>query len=671
MKKLFPFVRFSTAAALCLGTVAANADYVTPRVPPPANTALALSLATPSNKHHHPPYLRTVTSINDDGPGSLRQAIANSAPGDRIDFALRLPATIVLSKTLVISVDLTVLGPGPESLTVMRNPAPDAPSFRVFEVDAGVVTLAGMTIRNGSAFSGTNIHDNVGGAILNRSTLTVCNCVITGNQALTTDWGTKFNPSVSLGFGAGIFSDTGSELILVNSTLSGNQASAAGGAICTHYADLVVATGCTLSGNTADLQGGGVNFQGLTGTFQNCTISGNATPPAGTGSAYLIVTYPGERATLTLTACTVARNLGSAIGACALATLGDGSCTNRLLSTLVADNDGPNFFLDGNPVLRSLGHNLDSDGTSGLVNGAHGDLVGKAASPIDAKLAPLQDNGGPTLTMALLPGSPALNAAACSDASGVPLPIDQRGFPRSHVKGCDIGAFENQAPMLVCPASRTLYHGGPLDPVSTSLAATVSDQDGDPLTVIWSVNGISKQTDIVAATHPPKPTVVTFNLPLHLGTDIVNVWVSDGKAMPVACSTRVIVRERTPPRIISIKAVPNVLWPPNGKLVPVHVVVQAISDSGPVTSRITSVRSNEPPDGRQPDWIITGDLSLLLRAESSPQGHGRVYTITVQCRDAAGKTSTGTVLVTVPHDRAGGPGHRDGGPDDRSGGRDD
>jgi hypothetical protein len=395
----------------------------------------------------------------------------------------------------------------------------------------------------------------------------------------------------------------------------------------------------------------------LTGTFQNCTFSGNATPPEGPGSAYLLITFPGERATLTLTACTIARNLGSTNGACALAMVGDFGCTNRLLSTLVADNDGPNFFLDGNPVLQSLGHNLDSDGTSGLVNGVNGDLVGKVASPIDAKLAPLHNNGGPTLTIALFPGSPALGAAACSDANGAPLPVDQRGFPRSQATGCDIGAFENQAPMLICPASQILYRGGPHDPAFATLAATVSDQDGDPLTVIWSVNGIARQTTVVTATHPPKPRVVTFNLPLSVGTKIVNVWVSDGKAMPVACSTRVIVRDRTPPRIISIKAVPSVLWPPNGKLVPVKVVVQAVSDNGPVTSRVTSVRSNEPPSGREPDWVITGKLSLLLRAERSPHGDGRVYTITVECRDAAGNTSTGKVLVTVPHDNGGGPGH--------------
>jgi hypothetical protein len=318
---------------------------------------------------------------------------------------------------------------------------------------------------------------------------------------------------------------------------------------------------------------------------------------------------------------------------------------------------GPNFAFYGTFTSQTLGHNLDSDGTSGFVNGANGDLVGTVASPIDAKLSPLQDNGGPTLTMALLPGSPALGAAACSDAEGAPLTVDQRGFPRPHVTGCDIGAFENQAPTLICPVAQTLERRGSHGASSVKLAATVADPDGDALTVVWSVNGIARQTNAVAATHPPESQVVTFKASFSLGTNIVTVWVSDGKAVPVACSTSVIVRDRTPPRIISIKANPSVLSPPDGKLVPVTVVVQAVDESGPVTSRIVSVRSDEPMIGSQPEWTITGDLSLLLRAERSPHGNGRVYTITVQCSDAFGNTSTGTVLVTVPRDAGGGPGH--------------
>jgi hypothetical protein len=83
-------------------------------------------------------------------------------------------------------------------------------------------------------------------------------------------------------------------------------------------------------------------------------------------------------------------------------------------------------------------------GTGGLANGINGNLVGSSESPIDPLLGPLQDNGGPTLTHALLPGSPAINVG---DPGFTPPPdFDQRGAPYSRIAGgrIDIGAFEVQ-----------------------------------------------------------------------------------------------------------------------------------------------------------------------------------------------------------------------------------
>ncbi len=79
-----------------------------------------------------------------------------------------------------------------------------------------------------------------------------------------------------------------------------------------------------------------------------------------------------------------------------------------------------------------------SDGASLTGFTAPGDLTGSQASPLDPKLGPLADNGGPTLTMALLPGSPAIDAG---DTSLAP-PTDQRGFPRPFGPTADIGAYE-------------------------------------------------------------------------------------------------------------------------------------------------------------------------------------------------------------------------------------
>jgi hypothetical protein len=540
MKQLFPLVLCSTAAALCVSAVSSHADFIAPRVPPAASKPLVRSQAAAGL-----PAVRCVTSTRDDGPGSLRQAIATAAPGDLVKFSLRLPATITLTGPLIIRQDITVLGPGPDRLTVMRSRQPHTPSFSVFDVEAGSVTLAGITIRNGMAFSGTNIHDNVGGGILNRGNLTVSNCVITENSAPTTDWGTNVpdpNFQYSLGYGAGIFSDRG-QLTVLNSTISGNQATAGGGGIYAFETLPFFAQGCTVSGNFAAMEGGGVNFQGHAGTLQNCTIAGNATAPDGAGSGIANVAFGAEPpTTFTVTACTVVGNTGTTNGVFGIGALNnDQGLTNQLLSTLIAANFGPNFSAIGANTLQSLGNNLDSDGTSGLVNGANGDLVGSVASPIDAQLSPLQDNGGPTFTVALLPGSPALGTGACTDAQGAPLLVDQRDFPRLQGTGCDIGAFENQAPTLRCPPAQTVTVHGSHNSAKVSLRACVADPDGDALAVVWSVNGVPCQTNYVAAAHPPEPDQVEFKASYGLGVNTVGVLVSDGKAAPVECSTTVTV----------------------------------------------------------------------------------------------------------------------------------
>ena len=84
----------------------------------------------------------------------------------------------------------------------------------------------------------------------------------------------------------------------------------------------------------------------------------------------------------------------------------------------------------------------------------------------------------------------------------------------------------------------------------------------------------------------------------------------------------------------------------------IAAIVSDLVDPSPVT-KIISVSSNEPDDGpgdgnRSPDWQITGDLTLLLRAERSGRGTGRIYTITVESRDSFGNAAVQTVTVFVP-----------------------
>jgi hypothetical protein len=107
-----------------------------------------------------------------------------------------------------------------------------------------------------------------------------------------------------------------------------------------------------------------------------------------------------------------------------------------LLNTIIAQNTGNAPDVSG--AFLSLGHNLigATDGSSGFP--MSGDLVGSSDFPLDPNLGPLTNNGGPTLTMALLPGSPAIDAGDNS----VALLTDQRGFPRVVGPAMDIGAYE-------------------------------------------------------------------------------------------------------------------------------------------------------------------------------------------------------------------------------------
>ena len=107
------------------------------------------------------------------------------------------------------------------------------------------------------------------------------------------------------------------------------------------------------------------------------------------------------------------------------------------------------------------------------------------------------------------------------------------------------------------------------------------------------------------------------------------------------------VVDATPPTIQSVSASPCVLSPPNHQLVPVTLTVVASDPCDPApVSKITSVTCNETvADG---DVQITGNLTVTLAASRNPSGGGRVYTITVECRDASGNASTACATVTVP-----------------------
>jgi predicted outer membrane repeat protein len=215
-------------------------------------------------------------------------------------------------------------------------------------------------------------------------------------------------------------------LTVRNSTLTGNSTTTEGGGIGNNGGTLTVINS-TLSGNIAWFDGGGIaNFDGSV-TVINSTLSGNSADDNGDD----ILNFSG---TLTL--------------------------ANTIIANSVYDSECVSF-----DTVIDQGHNLieDSSDTCGLSHGVNGNIIG-----LDPNLGPLQDNGGPTFTHALLEGSPALDAgnnAICADPDTV-NGLDQRGItrPQPTTGTCDIGAFERE---VASPA--TLYQQ--VQGVRTALAA--------------------------------------------------------------------------------------------------------------------------------------------------------------------------------------------------------
>jgi hypothetical protein len=186
---------------------------------------------------------------------------------------------------------------------------------------------------------------------------------------------------------------------------------------------------------------------------------------------------------------------------------------------------------------------------------------------------------------------------------------------------------DNMPPSIFAPADMLIEASGP-GGTTVSFTVTASDDIDGPVSVTASPSSGSS---------------------FPLGATIVNLTAADSAGNSSHASFTVTVRDTTAPVITSLSASPNVLQPPNHKMIPVTVTAVATdtADVAPVT-QIILVSSNEPGTGT--DWQVTGPLTLELRAERAGNADGRIYTITVESRDASGNATTHTVTVTVPHD---------------------
>lgn len=363
---------------------------------------------------------------------NLPSGVAISGDDDTRVFDIQAGKTVVMNKLQIIDGEVAGDGGGIRNAGTLTLNNCEVFSNESSDDGAGIFSSGPLTL-NATVVS-SNASGSTGGGLVAEGLLTLTGCTIIGNTASSN--------------GGGLYGNDVTATITA-STFESNSSggSPGGGAIDNDNDGTMTLTGCTLSGNSADTKGGAIENDG-TLSLTACTVSGNTA----TGNGGAIEHVAGV---LTLTSCTLTGNSGDVGGAID----GDGTSTIRLYSCTVAANHATNngggieettgtFLLENTIVAANtavisapdlkvsgintqLGVNLVSS-----TDGLGGSFSGIVTSP---NLGALGNNGGETLTMLPLPGSPAIDAGGATA-----LTVDQRGLPRVAGAAVDIGAVEVQ-----------------------------------------------------------------------------------------------------------------------------------------------------------------------------------------------------------------------------------
>lgn len=294
-----------------------------------------------------------------------------------------------------------------------------------------------MNIVSSAIYSNTGGAGSQGGGFYNSGTLNLTTTKVYSNVA---------------SFGGGMYNFAG-VVSIISSTLRYNNA-LDGGAF---YSNLnlsgknsATVLNSTISNNTAS----GANPNGLGGgivagtsvTLTNVTVSGNSARIGGG-----LWMSPGTTQTISLNNTTITLNTATESSGGYLS----GGNTNNVKNSIIAKNTANSGSPDcGGDAITSQGYNILGKNTGCTFFGTTGDQIGTGGSPIDPKLGPLANVGGPSAVHLLLSGSPAIdtgNPAAPGSGGDACAAIDQRGFVRPIGAQCDIGAFEGTGAGLYLP----------------------------------------------------------------------------------------------------------------------------------------------------------------------------------------------------------------------------
>jgi hypothetical protein len=508
------------------------------------------------------------SSINAD---AFRTALTSAGSGGTVDVAGFCGGATVAGggtdNVAVISDPVTVQGGYPVNVTqtsttpdFSATPDPDTndtvlsgqQTGRVLYVNnsTGTVSLDGLTIREGnsigndgggisslgalevsdSTISG-NSADFGGGGILNSGTLTVADSTISSNTANGASGGgirndgsgevTVENSIISnnttSNSGGGI-SSFGGTLTVADSTINDNFASGDGGGIVNDFDGTVEVTASTISGNVADNAGGGISSASGTATITDSTISGNSATGFGGGGIL-------NSSTLTMTTSTISDNTATTGGG--ILNSSTLTVTNSTISGNSADNGGginnSETLTLANTIVANSTSGGDYDGDAPTLEGSNivedGSVTGANVINADPNLGPLQNNGGPTLTHLPLAGSPAINTGDNTVATDAGLTTDQRGETRIVDGTVDIGAVEEQNPVVTPTATPTNTPTNTPSSTPTNTATSTPSSTPTPTEDIYNPPTLTP-TSIVSPTATPtlSPTATPTGSPTATAT---------------------------------------------------------------------------------------------------------------------------------------------------------
>ena len=449
----------------------------------------------------------TATNCTDLVPGNctLRDAALAALDGDTINFDASI-SLITLAGGTVETTAVNIIGPGASSLTITTTAA--AGSYDLFSVEGiGDAVISGLTVtknRIKSLNDGKFTLDGVtvsgstgayGGALYagNDGELEIIDSTFENNTATTnggavyiyndndaTISGSTFTNNESLGDGGAIFGEIHYNVTIVDCTITGNSAADDGGGLA-FYAKkpdnvlsitdttidandagdlggglkidaqdplIVSITNSTVSNNTAQTDAGiGFDDPGITATINNSTISANAAL-YGSGGVYI-----GSGSSLTVNQSTISANssAGSYTGTDGGGIqLGDNTSVVTLSGSIVSGNSSGVAGAADFGLYSSLASDTASiTATNSLIGEVDSRITVNGTNNVSSTnpmLGALANNGGPTKTMALLTGSPAIDAGPNPVATFTGNEFDQRGAGYARIVGglVDIGAFELQ-----------------------------------------------------------------------------------------------------------------------------------------------------------------------------------------------------------------------------------